>query len=113
MAEEHPVKKPNIPPSDSVQWSPDFPREPGWYWFYGDQHQGQMGAHYRDPAPPIEPTMQLVEVFEVSNGIMGKCDGHFFGSKRFNKAKGVPGYVGYFAKADLPVPPQDHLNLFK
>lgn len=93
-------------------WTPDFPEEPGQYWFYGDQYQGQMGCHFWDDAQPIEAKMQLIEVFAVSNGIMGKCDGQFFPATKFNKAAHKQGYVGYFSKATLPDAPDDINSLF-
>lgn len=88
-------------------WIDEFPRDPGFYWFYGDQYLGQMGCHFFENSPPIEPKMQLIEVFKVSNGIMAKCDGQFFPSRKFDKTKNIQGYSGYFKKAELPKPPSD------
>lgn len=111
--EDRPEAQPRFPRETLVShWFSDFPKDPGFYWFYGDQYQGQMGCHFRDDSPPIEPSMQLVEIFKVSNGMMGKCEGQFFPTKKFDKSKHRQGYVGYFAKATLPDPPQDNLALF-
>lgn len=101
----------NVDTIDS-HWFSDFPDEPGFYWFYGDQYQGQMGSHYADNAPPIKKRMNLIEVFEISNGLTAKCDGQLFPTIKFNKVGRRSGYVGYFAKATLPKAPDDSLKLF-
>ena len=94
------------------QWSKDFPDEPGFYWFYGDPFHGQMGMDFQTPKKPVDAKMQLVEVAEISNGLIAIAAGHFFPSNPFDIKKIRAGYLGYFMKADMPEPPPDLENLF-
>lgn len=95
-----------------MKWTNKFPTKPGKYWFYGESHMGSMGIDYTDKAE-IEPKMYLIDIWEISNGLLGICEGQFMSSTQFDKNKQKEGYLGYFAKAELPEIPEDKLNLFK
>lgn len=59
-----------------------------------------------------EDTVIIPCKLTVSSRIMGKCDGQFFPSKKFNKKKQNPGHVEYFKKSELPKPPPDAGRVF-
>jgi hypothetical protein len=94
-----------------MKWTDKFPKQEGKYWFYGDPHLGSMGMHYKDDYK-IEPEMYLLDVKKISNGLIGVTEGQFVPSNKFDKTKTREGYLGYFAKAELPDIPEDTLNLF-
>lgn len=94
-------------------WTSLGPTMEGFYWFYGDPYKGGMGIDYRDDCPPIEPQMYLVEVATISNGLMAMTNGTIISLQRFDKARGIEGYVGYWKHANLPEPPIDIERLFE
>ena len=87
------------------EWTEEAPTEPGMYWFYGDYCVGSMGQDYFDDFEP-DNRMELVEVFEISNGMMADTRGKFMSLKKFDKNKRKEGHVGKWMPAILPNPPQ-------
>ena len=72
-------------------WSRDWPKEPGFYWFYGRAW----------PGAPL--SMELAEVFLSANGhSVYICRGAFI-----NKLEGAD---GFWTKATLPDPPEKREN---
>lgn len=88
-----------------VEWSEKAPTEPGKYWFWGVPEYGTMGQHYYDDYVP-KMEMHLMDVHKISNGLLGSCEGQIVSLQRFNKEKKCAGYLGKFAKAILPDPPE-------
>lgn len=86
------------------EWSEEFPTEPGNYWFYGNPWFGSMGCDYFDDAKP-DMRMYLVRVHQTGNSVLGTTEGQIFYRQKFNKEKHQQGYIGKFAKADVPEPP--------
>lgn len=95
-------------------WSATAPNKPGWYWFYGDISMWSMGGHYfeKDPIPP-NAKLHLVDVHKISNGMMAAAEGRFVSLTPFDKRKRREGYLGYWAPAELPEPPEDRHEYFK
>ena len=86
-------------------WSNQFPTEAGWYWFLGQPWMGSMGEQYReDYVPKIE--LFPVKIQKVSNGVIGVCCGQFMYKEPFNREHKIPGYLGKFTPATLPVMPK-------
>ena len=83
------------------------------HWFYGDPLYGSMGMHYSQPVDREDLRLSLVEIHKISNDWMAVTNGHFMPTHKFNKKEKREGYLGYFAKADIPDIPEDILNLFK
>lgn len=53
-------------------WTTEFPKEEGFYWFYGDPfvseyHKDQWAA-----------SLRIAKVMKIPNGFMYVADGHFF-----------------------------------
>ncbi len=94
-------------------WLVTPPSKPGFYWFYGDVHHGGMGIDFRPDKPPTEPEMVLVEVFNIANGVMAKCNGQFVPLKRFDIDSHKAGPLGYWTPAELPESPADIAEMFK
>jgi len=58
------------------KWTTEFPTEPGTYWFYGYRYGKVSCGHTCDPE------LMLVEVWEISNGLMYVASGqHMFKSE--------------------------------
>lgn len=72
---------------DQHEWTPDWPTEPGWYWFYGNKY-GESRV-----------SMGTVRVDRISNGVMTVMDGHFMYPSE--------GHVGVFQRLPTPVVPFD------
>lgn len=90
-----------------LDWTQDYPTEPGHYWFYGDPYKGQMGQDFTENAR-INPQLSLVRIFQTSNSLMAVGDGQCFPSRKFDKTSAYnTGYLGYWAKADIPEVPHD------
>jgi hypothetical protein len=70
-----------------VQWSPDWPTEPGWYWFYG----------HRYPASKVR-VLRLVSA-DLERGLILLTDGD---------REYFPGNAGphVWARAEVPAPPE-------
>lgn len=85
--------------SEMLEWFEEYPTESGMYWFYGDPWWGTMGCHYYEGATP-DKKMYLVSI----RGTFGSCDGQIFYNRKFDGKRA--GYVGKFAKAILPHPPE-------
>jgi len=96
-----------------MKWSNKFPNKTGFFWFYGEPLCGSMGSHYEIPMKDVIIKMHLVEIFKISNGFMAATDGYIIPTEKFNQKKTREGYLGYFAKAELPEVPKDKLHLFK
>lgn len=88
-----------------LEWSEDFPTEPGAYWFYGDPWFGSMGKHYYPDAKP-ENRMHFVQIHKTTDSFLGEVRGQILYKHKFDKEKRQQGYVGKFAKATLPNPPK-------
>jgi len=91
-----------------IDWTEEAPTEPGFYWFYGDPRYGSMGKDYMEEhvnTESIGPSVVLVEVFKISNGLMAKSEGTFVSLKKFELEKKCEGYLGFWKVCDIPVPP--------
>jgi len=95
-----------------MKWSNKAPTKPGSYWFFGEAFMGSMGGHYRGTVEPFLK-MILINVFEISNGMMAQGDGQYISLKPFDKEKRKEGYLGYWAEANIPDPPSDTENLWE
>ncbi|GAG92254.1 unnamed protein product [marine sediment metagenome] len=73
----------------SNKWQKDFPRESGYYWFYG--------WLWMDARVKISPKWSLVEVKNISNGICWVTEGNFIYPRE--------NHVGLFCKVEFPEPP--------
>lgn len=82
-----------------VDWFWHAPVEPGYYWFFGDQHMGECGGHFTGVVQP-ENRLCLVEVFKISNGIMAQSGGQFFNLHKWDGK--VAGHLGRWAQATIP-----------
>jgi hypothetical protein len=73
------------------KWTKEWPMKPGRYWFYGWPY-----GHTKETinGSPVEPELNYVNVWKISNGIMWVREGQFW-----NKGEGA---VGLFCKADVP-----------
>ncbi len=74
-----------------MNWTREWPTEPGRYWFYGypyGKQKTEMGLGDK------KPFLSLVKVDKTTNSIMYVLDGQFF----FRDSK----IIGKFKKADLP-----------
>lgn len=89
-------------------WSPEFPTEEGFYWFYGNLWLGQMGMDYYEDNVP-EPEMVLVAVYKN----VAVANGQFVSRTKFDKANRKAGWLGYWAKAVLPESPYDGNGFFE
>jgi hypothetical protein len=94
-----------------MKWSKEFPNKDGFFWFYGEPHMGQMGGHFKGTIRP-NLKMCLVEIKKISNGFLAVMNGHHVPNTPFDKENKKPGFLGYWAKAELPKPPEDVDGLF-
>jgi hypothetical protein len=69
------------------EWTPDWPTEPGWYWFYGHMY----GEEKRSAG--------VVRVSKISNGLIHVLDGNFMWPKE--------GHRGVFQRLPAPVIPAE------
>ena len=91
------------------QWYDDPPQIPGYYWFYGDPHMGSMGGHYSGTVKP-DYRLCLVEVFAISNGVLGVSNGQFIPLNKWNIESKTQGVVGKWAQAKIPTIPNEESN---
>lgn len=91
---------------DELEWSKSFPTEPGNYWFYG-LHFAGASARHRNPEYDIRRDFVLhnIEVHKTSKGITATSCGRTFVSIPYNKEANVVGWLGKFAKVQLPLLP--------
>jgi len=59
-------------------WTNDQPTKVGRYWFYGDIFWGGMNR----PPEDFKPQLEIVEVFQVSNGLAASCCSEFVSLKK-------------------------------
>ncbi len=74
-----------------MEWTTEFPTEPGTYWFYGYRY-GKTSC-----GREAKPEMMLVMANEVSNGLMVTAEGQFMFEREIEQAS--------FAKTELPYSP--------
>ncbi len=84
-----------------AEWFDDPPQEPGYYWFYGDPYMGEMGGHYNGTVDP-EYGLQLVEIHEIANGVMGVSNGQFIPLEKWNPESRHKGVLGKWAQVIIP-----------
>tara|TARA_R110000868_G_scaffold14070_3_gene65605 strand:- start:1320 stop:1685 length:366 start_codon:yes stop_codon:yes gene_type:complete len=91
----------NIPINTVVaqKWFDDAPTEPGYYWFYGEPWMGEMGGHYTGKVPP-ENRLMLVEIKQVTNGIVGISSGQFMNLRKWDGKQ--RGFFGKWTNAIVP-----------
>jgi hypothetical protein len=73
----------------AVQWTLEWPTEPGWYWFYGYTHKCQRSA---------PPRLDVGQVFRMG-GNGSKSLAHVVHGEFVYRAEGA---VGWWASMDLP-----------
>lgn len=82
-------------------WASERPTKDGRYWFYGDPFWGGMNR----PPEDFKPTLEIIEVFTISNGQAASCCSEFVNIK---KSQGVfwsePIEVPALPTFDLPLP---------
>jgi hypothetical protein len=66
----------------SGNWTMDRPTVPGKFWFYGDPFWGGMNR----PPEDFKPKLEIIETFQVSNGLAASCCGEFC---NVNRAQGL------------------------
>lgn len=95
------VNCPPVPVVVAQQWFDDPPKEPGYYWFYGDPRMGQMGGHYDGTIKP-KKHLVLVEIKRISNGVVGIADGNFITLRKWNgKQQGCCGQWTFAVVPDI------------
>lgn len=82
-------------------WTTQPPTEPGTYWLYGDAFLGLMNGDFREDAV-VKVELYLVEVHQVSNGLIAVTNGNFMSLRTFDKGIDAQGHVGYWQKTILP-----------
>ena len=75
-------------------WSTIWPREEGYYWFYG--------WHVRPESKSVKPTMALMNIVLDRDRYFYVADGHYVFKQ--------DGAFGFFKKAELPDPPEEHIE---
>jgi hypothetical protein len=81
-----------------TKWTKKWPTKPGRYWFYGWPygHQWEIGGKF------VEPELNCVNVWKVSNGITLVREGNGWDESE--------GGIGLFCVVDLPeLPDVAHL----
>ena len=89
-----------------MNWTTEIPKEPGMYWFFGDEYAGARGVDYTDKYV-WEPRLCLVNICKTSNSLMGVTNGNFIQLRKFRKDQHSEGVLGYWSPAELPKPPED------
>lgn len=94
--------QPPIHKSEPLEWFDDVPKEPGYYWFYGEPQWGSMGGHYTGAFQPKNRLM-LVEVKKISNGVIAVGDGRFLRLHKWDEKS--EGFLGRWAQVTIPLTP--------
>lgn len=69
------------------EWTPDWPTEPGWYWFYGHRYGAEIVS------------MNTVHVKRASNNVIRVMDGAFMYQQEKHR--------GVFQRIPTPVVPAE------
>ncbi len=114
MANENTMQSPALPPAGKSspgsppsqlfylgEWFDSAPTEPGMYWFCGDPWFGSMGGDWSGVFSP-DVRIYLVELFAISNGVMGKTEGQFFSLVKFDREHRREGWFGKWCRANVP-----------